>query len=109
MNKLKELRKQKELSQKEIAEIIGVERNTYGNYEIERSEPSISMLTKLADYFDVSIDYLVGRADELDRVIIEHNITSDERQMLQLYRKLNQNMKSRLIGYTYALIEQQNV
>lgn len=109
MNKLKELRLEIGISQKELANKLVIDRRTYCNYEIEKSEPNIETLIKLADFFQISIDYLVGRADELDRVIIQTDITADEKQMIQLYRKLIQPMQARLIGYTYALLEQQNI
>lgn len=58
---LKELREQKKLKQKEIAEILHIAPSTYGGYELETSEPNINTLIQLADYYDVSLDYLVGR------------------------------------------------
>lgn len=62
--KLKELRKEKDLTQKEIANKLGVSRVAYTNWENGNREPNIERLVKLADYFDVSIDYLVGRKNE---------------------------------------------
>lgn len=59
--RLKELRKEKKLSQEQIAKILSVTQRTYGGYELETSEPSIQTLCNLADYYNVSLDYLVGR------------------------------------------------
>lgn len=61
MNNLKKLREKKGVYQKDVAAYLGVERTTYVKYENGDSEPSFEMLGKLADYFDVSIDYLLGR------------------------------------------------
>lgn len=58
---LKDLRKTKGLTQKEVSEKIGIARGSYGNWERGKREPNIEMLVKLADYFDVSLDYLLGR------------------------------------------------
>lgn len=58
--RLKELRKAKGLTLQKIADVIGVSNGTVANYENERREPRIDMLIKLADYFDVSVDYLIG-------------------------------------------------
>ena len=59
--RLKDLRKAQGLSQEELAKEIDVARTTYNHYEIEKSEPNIKTLIKLADYFDVSLDYLCER------------------------------------------------
>jgi transcriptional regulator with XRE-family HTH domain len=61
--RLKSLREDKDLLQKDIAKAIGISDRTIGMYEQERREPDIETLKKLADYFDVSLDYLLGRTD----------------------------------------------
>ena len=59
--RLKRLRKNKGLKQQEIADILGVKRNTYSDWENGKTEPSFGNLVKLADFFDVSLDWLFGR------------------------------------------------
>ena len=59
--RLKELRAEKGTTQKEVAEFICCSPLVYSRYEREEREPDIDALCKLADYFGVSIDYLVGR------------------------------------------------
>ena len=58
---LKSIRKQSGKKQREAAEYLGINLRTYQNYEGGRSEPSIPQLIKLADFFMVSLDELVGR------------------------------------------------
>ncbi len=58
---LKLIRKQSKKTQRETAEYLGINIRTYQNYEGDRSEPSITQLIKLADFFMVSLDELVGR------------------------------------------------
>lgn len=60
MKRLKELRDKKGLYQKDIALFLGIDRTTYVKYENGSSEPPNEVLFKLADYFHVSIDYLMG-------------------------------------------------
>lgn len=60
-DKLKELRKEKKLTQKEIAEQIGIKQNSYSDWENGKTEPSLEKLIVLADFFEVSLDWLVGR------------------------------------------------
>lgn len=61
MNNLKILRKRKNASQKEIADYLGVTPGAYNHYETGRRALSDEMLTKLSDYFGVSIDVILGR------------------------------------------------
>ena len=60
---LRELREQKNLRQQDVADIVGSSQKNVSNREIGKFEPDIQTLWKLADYFDVTIDYLVGRSD----------------------------------------------
>ncbi len=62
-DKLKELRKEKGLTQQQVAEIIGVSRTAYLKYENDYLEIAIELLCQLADYYKVSLDYLAGRED----------------------------------------------
>ena len=59
--KIKELRKEKNITQKQLAEILQVTKSTIGNYEINRIRPSHEILLAIAEYFDVSLDELYGR------------------------------------------------
>ncbi len=58
---LKALRINKYLTQKDVAKLVGVNQTTYGRYELGQIEPNIETIMKLADYYGVSIDYLLGR------------------------------------------------
>ena len=58
--RLKELRKATGIQQQEAAKKLGIPGSTYAGYERGEREPRIDVLIKLADYFDVSVDYLIG-------------------------------------------------
>ena len=58
---LKLLRKQKGLTQEELAKVFSVTRGSLANWEIDRANPDVDTLNKLADYFGVTTDYLLGR------------------------------------------------
>ena len=58
---LAELRKQNKLTQRDVANHLGISQPSYLRYENGKSEPTIDNLIKLADLFDVSLDYLCGR------------------------------------------------
>lgn len=60
MEVLKQLRKQNKKSQQDVADFLGVNRGTYANYELGKREPDFDTLRRIAEYFNVSIDYLLG-------------------------------------------------
>lgn len=62
-DRLASLKQQKGLLKKDIAGAIGISLRAYQYYETNQREPTLSVLIALADYFDVSLDYLVGRTD----------------------------------------------
>ena len=61
--RLKELRRERGITQKQLAEVLEVSKTTICQWETMKQEPSIEMLMKLADLFHTSVDYLVGRKD----------------------------------------------
>ena len=61
--RLRDLREDADITQKDIAEYLHIKQNTYSQYENEKREIPISLLWKLADIYKTSIDYLVGRTD----------------------------------------------
>ncbi len=62
--RLKKLRQERKVPQKELAEYLGITIRGYQFYESEVNEPNIKTLTALADFYGVSVDYLVGRTDQ---------------------------------------------
>lgn len=63
-SQLKELRKLHDITQKQLAAAIGASERGIQQYELSERKPTYDMLITLANYFDVSIDYLVGRSDD---------------------------------------------
>lgn len=84
MKNLKYLRTQKGLSQYKLAEILGVNQQSINAYENRGIEPDLETLIKIADYFNTSIDFLVGRVEIVNRL----DITKDEELLLTEYRRL---------------------
>jgi len=65
--RLKELRKLNQITQKQIALETAITERVYQSYEYGKVIPTATTLITLADYFDVSLDYLVGRSDFKER------------------------------------------
>ncbi len=63
MNNLKKLRKNKGLTQSELAQFIGITQNSYSYWENDKVKIDNASILKLADFFDVSVDYLLGREE----------------------------------------------
>ena len=95
--RLRELRKDKNLTQKELAKLLPLSKNSICEYEKGRSEPNIETLIKLADIFDCSIDYLVGRSDELGVVKSVRESDSGESYLTLQYRKSSPEAKEFLL------------
>ena len=60
MERIKNLREEKDLAQKDLANILGIDRSTYSSYEIGRDTIPLKHLNTLCNYFDISIDYAMG-------------------------------------------------
>ncbi|AFK85868.1 MULTISPECIES: helix-turn-helix domain-containing protein [Thermoanaerobacterium] len=87
-DRLKELRKEKNLTQEDLAKILEISRSTIAGYETERKEPDYETLKKIADFFNVSIDYLLGRIDirsPLDKIT---KAVLDDPELLEFWNTL---------------------
>lgn len=61
--RLKQCRKEKGLTQQQVAIYCDITEKAYQNYELMTREPKLEILVKIADFYEVSLDYLVGRTD----------------------------------------------
>ena len=62
--RLKDLREDNELKQKEIAAFLGIDQRVYSNYETGKREIPVHLLLKLAEYYHTSTDYILGLTDD---------------------------------------------
>lgn len=62
-NRLRDLREDKDLKQKDLASLLKVHQTTYSDYELDRLNIPIPVLHALADFYNVSVDYLLGRTN----------------------------------------------
>lgn len=87
--RLKNLRMMHKKTQQEIAKILGITRQGYGNYENGITEPDHSTLLKLAEIFNTSTDYLMGRTDspEPKRFTYE-DLDEEERKFIEQLREV---------------------
>ena len=97
--RLRELRKQKKLNQSDISKYLNVALSTYGGYEQETSEPNLETLCKLADYYNVTLDYLVGREYSNDLGYLDEI----DINILKIIKQLNTNNKMQALAYISGL------
>ena len=100
--RLKELRKKQNLTQTEFANIIGLQRATYNKQEIEKAKPDIDTLIKFADYYDVSLDYLVGRDNS--RCIDKSKLTPNQSKLIDFVLKYDDYMNEKFLLVLYGYI-----
>lgn len=101
--KLKELRKQQNLTQVQVSQYLNTTHQTYNNYENGKYEPSIDMLIKLADLYNTSIDFIVGR----NRVNDVGYLNSTQIECVNMIKQLNETNLIKLMGYLSAMISMQ--
>ena len=70
--RLRHLRESVKLSQMKMAEIVGVKQSSLNRYELNQASPTFETLTRYADYFDVSMDYIFGRTDNPQGKLYEY-------------------------------------
>ena len=102
--KIKELRVSQGKTQKEVADYLNVSQVTYGRYELSLTEPTIDSIIKLADFYNVSLDYLLER---------QYNnqigyIPDDKKEIVRIILQLNEINTIKIFGYANGLLASQN-
>lgn len=93
--RLRDLREDSDKSQKEIAEYLEISQVQYHRYESGKREIPYHLVIKLADYYNVSVDYISELSDEKSRRNI--TLTDDELSIIRKFRTLNDRLKGRLL------------
>lgn len=86
--RLRKLRKKHKLTQKQVAEYLGISESGYGYYEQGRNEPSLETLTKLAKKYNVSVAYLTGETNNPSPELSE----KDERDIAKRMEKIKEDL-----------------
>lgn len=102
--KMKELRKKKNITIAEAADVLGVAPRTYSSYEAEEREPNIATINKIADYYNVSVDYLFGRESQLNPFAALNMRVSDEK-FIEAYSQFPEYAKQIFVDIMIKLSE----
>ncbi|GLY12678.1 helix-turn-helix domain-containing protein [Pseudobacillus badius] len=84
--RLKKLRNEKGISQQEFADRLKINRSTYARYELGKTQPDFETLQKIADYYSVTIDFILGRSDNTNTQ------TNDEKEMKEFFSNPELNL-----------------
>lgn len=89
LKNLKLLRTKQNISQQQLADVIGVSQQSVNKYENHSVEPDIDTIIKIADYFSVTVDYLIGRTETQQTIDIfsEIQFNLEEISLINKYRK----------------------
>ncbi|WP_338134409.1 helix-turn-helix transcriptional regulator [Cohnella candidum] len=103
--RLRELRLRRNISQEEVARHIGITRSAYSHYEINNRQPVYETLIKLAAFFDVSLDYMIGGTSSKHKS--ETSDTQDTREIMSLLQHMDQEQRRKSIRLMSDLIRQE--
>lgn len=104
MEHIKELRDEKGMSQKELAEMLDIHRTAVAKYEAGANGAKTEILERLANIFDVSTDYLLGRTDTRRTERGGETLDAEEREILTLFRELNAEGRLAAFGMITGLV-----
>lgn len=103
MENLKKLRKNLKLTQEEVAKICNVSLRSYQNYENGLREMNYTTLLNAANYFNCSIDYLLGH--QTQGILHLDSLTQAQRKLVELIQKLNDDQALVAIGYFSEMLK----
>lgn len=104
MERLRQLREEKKMTQLRLGLEVGVSQETISGYEINKAVPPADMLIKLAETLNTSVDYLLGRTDEKTfNPVRKSDLTQREQELFELFRTLPKEKQDKAIGIIIGL------
>lgn len=104
MERLKTLRKSKGLSMKELGSSFGLAESTISLYENGKRQPDNDTILKFAEYFGVSVDYLLGREEKTPS---DSNLSEGEKMLLDLFNRVPEEKQELLLQLIRTALEMQ--
>lgn len=104
--RLKELREQKGLSQKAFSMKLGVSQSTVGMWESKKREPNFETAKKIADFFNVSVDYILGRTNEPNQIDLDKELEGVQFALYSETKELTDEEKKSVLDFVKFLKSQ---
>ena len=104
---LRKLRQERGISQQRLADAIGLSQQSINHYENHKIEPDIMTLTQIADFFETSIDYLVGHTEIRQRIepTQAYHLNENEASLITQYRALSPKERACVAQVIETLLE----
>lgn len=100
--RFKEIRKARKLTQQQVANLLDIPIRTYQNYERGVNDPDTDIICKLADYYGVTTDYLIGYST-IAVASTDSFLSPDEERLLAAYRSLSDELQESVLTVIAAL------
>lgn len=102
IKRIRDLREDNDYTQREIAEVLHITRPQYNIYELGDRKMPLDKMLMLADFYDVSIDYIMGRTN-YKKVVQAEMMTSKNARLTEYYNRLSQEDQDYIMGQMVAL------
>lgn len=99
MKNLRKLRESNNMTQQQMADKFGIQRPTYSRYENGERQPDFDLLLKISDYFNVSVDYLLGKEREPSSTL-DNQLEGVEFALYGEVKELTEQQKQDILDYT---------
>ena len=109
MYRIKQLREEKGISQRALAKKIGASAKAVNFWESGKVEPSAKFILALADAFECTTDYILGREDDMGNVNVMRELTEDEKVILNVFSQMEKRERNELIDIARYLIKKSNI
>ena len=113
---LKNLRKEHNLTQGQLAERLNIGQATIAGYESGSREPKINILMAYADYFECSVDYLIGREDDFGNILIPPSkeksapiLNQDGKELIEIFNQLEHGYQVQILEYARFIAERRGI
>lgn len=114
--KIRELRLERQLLQRELAEKLHIAQNTLSQFEKGKANPSYEVLMQLADFFECSIDYLLGRSDDFGVISIHSQKTKSApilnqngNELIEIFNALEDSYQAQILEYARYIAERRGI
>lgn len=110
--KIRELRLEKDLRQKDLAAKIHIAANTLSQFESGKANPSYDVLISIADFFEVSTDFLLGRSDDFGVISIKNQsaeFSSGGKELLEIYNAIEPEYRAQILEYARYFAERRGL